>query len=93
MKDHLELLLMSRRGPVETVRGPGMSLLQVAMSALQIVASGLASGIGTLTALSLYASNNPPIRTSHPLLRWGGIVNTSMTDGLALDDGRRDEAF
>ncbi|KAH8749585.1 hypothetical protein F5882DRAFT_525168 [Hyaloscypha sp. PMI_1271] len=88
-KDQLELLLMNRTEPVETVRGSAVSSLQVAMSTLQIFASGLASGIGTLTALSLYASNH----TSPPPLQWKGIPNTSMTDDLAPDDGRWDEAF
>ncbi|KAG9230728.1 hypothetical protein BJ875DRAFT_487674 [Amylocarpus encephaloides] len=59
------------------------------MSILQIFASGLASGIGTLTALSLYASNH----TSPPPLQWKGIPTTSMTDDLAPDDGRWDESF
>ncbi|KAF8847161.1 hypothetical protein BDZ45DRAFT_733775 [Acephala macrosclerotiorum] len=92
-KDQLELLLMNRRKPVETVRESGISSLQVAMRTLQIFASGLASGIGTLTALSLYASNNPPIRPSLLPLQRRGVTDTSMTYDLAPDDGRWDEAF
>jgi len=78
---------------VETVRESGISSYQVAMRTLQIFASGLASGIGTLTALSLYTSNNPSIRPSLLLLQRRAVTDKLMTYDLALDDGRWDEAF
>jgi hypothetical protein len=69
-KGQLELLLMNGREPVEIVRGSGINSLQAGTSALQIFASALASGFGTLTALSLFASNNPPIRTLSLHSQW-----------------------